>query len=184
MRTLRLSLIGTVILALLVGLGATALAQGEDLWFGDWLEPTEEGVFGAAGHDLPWCMIDRSEREAELGPSGNAKVIRNLHFTCEVVFSDPRLSGTQTTHFTERCFTDGGCVNWGTMDIVGADGTWSGWFQGIEDPTGRTDLHIVLTGSGAHEGLTNIRHASGGFERAMTQSGVIYPSDPPPMPTE
>ena len=183
MRTLRLSLAGTVILALLGGLGGMALAQDEDPWFGDWLEPTEEGAFGAAGHDLPRCELDKSEREAEYGPTGG-KEIRNLLFTCEVVFSDPRLTGTQTTRFTERGFTDGGYVNWGTMDIVGADGTWSGWFQGIEDPTGQTDLHIVLTGSGAYEGLTNIRHASGGFWDALTQTGVIYNSDPPPTLVE
>ena len=183
MRTLRMSLAGTVIAALLAGLGGATAAQDVDPWSGDWLEPTEEGVFGAGGHDLPQCTLDKSEREAEYGPrGGNAKEIRNLLFTCEVVFSDPRLSGTQTTRFTERGFTDGGYVNWGTMEIVGADGTWSGWFQGIEDPTGQTDLHIVLTGSGAYEGLTNIRHASGGFWMALTQSGVIYNSDPPPVP--
>jgi len=181
MRTLRLSLSVTVILALLGGLDGTAVAQDEDQWFGGWLEPTEQGVFRAPGDDLPWCELDKSEREAEYGPSGHAKEIRDLLFTCEVEFSDPRLSGTQTTRFTERGFTDGGYVNWGTMEIVGADGTWSGWFHGIEDPTGQTDLHIVLTGSGAYEGLTNIRHASGGFWDALAQAGVIYRGDPPPV---
>ncbi len=180
MWTLRLSLAGMVVMALLAGLGGAVVAQDEDQWLGEWLEPTQEGAFGSAGHDLPRCELDKSEREAEYGPTGG-KEIRNLLFTCEVVFSDPRLTGTQTTHFTERCFTEGGCVNWGTMDIVGADGTWSGWFQGIEDPTGKTDLHIVLTWSGAYEGLTNIRHASGGFHEALTQAGVIYNSDPPPV---
>ena len=38
------------------------------------------------------------------------------------MFSDPRLGGTHTTRFTERGFSEGGYVNWGTMDIVGADG--------------------------------------------------------------
>ena len=182
MRTFRLSLAGAVILALLGGLGGVALAQDEDLWFADWLEPTVEGTFGVAGHELPSCTLDKSERDAVVGPRNSGREIRNLLFTCDVVFSDPRLSGTQTTRFTERCFPKGGCVNWGTMDIVGADGAWSGWFQGIEDPGKQTDLHIVLTGSGAYEGLTNIRHASGGFWMALTQSGVIYNSDPPPVP--
>jgi hypothetical protein len=180
MRTLRLSLAGMVVVALLGGVGGVAMAQDEDPWLGDWLEPTEEGAFGFYGPDLTKCVLDKSEREAEYGPEGG-KEIRNLLFTCEVVFSDPRLTGTQTTRLTERCFTMGGCVSWGTMDIVGADGTWSGWFQGIEDPTGKTDLHIVLTGSGAYDGLTNIRHASGGFWSALTQAGVIYNSDPPPV---
>ena len=181
-----LSAAGTAIVlcTALVLAGGTAVAQDPDAWTGDWLEPTEEGAFGMAGHDLPMCVLDKSEREAEYEPGGSGKEIRNLLFTCEVTFSDPRLTGTQTTRFSERCFTEGGCVNWGTMEIVGADGTWSGWFQGIEDPTGATDLHIVLTGSGAYEGLTNIRHASGGFWSALTQSGVIFNSDPPPAPVE
>lgn len=183
MRSMRWSLAGVVAMAMVVGLVGAAAAQDEDPWHGDWLEPTQEGAFGAAGHDLAWCELDKSERQAEYGPAGG-KEIRDLLFTCDVVFSDPRLSGTQTTRFTERCFIEGGCVNWGTMDIVGASGAWSGWFQGIEDPAGKTDLHIVLTGSGAYEGLTNIRHASGGFWEALTQAGVILSGDPPPMPAE
>jgi hypothetical protein len=186
MRTLRLSLAGTVVLALLCGLGGAVVAQEEDAWFGDWLEPTEEGTFGYYGPDLTKCVLDKSERESVAGPMDalgiSGKEVLNLLFTCEVVFSDPRLSGTQTTRFNEHCFAKGGCVNWGTMDIVGADGAWSGWFNGIEDPTGQTDLHIVLTGSEAYEGLTNIRHANGGFGSALTQTGVIYNSDPPPVP--
>ena len=164
--------------------GGTAIAQDPDVWSGDWLDPTEEGVFGSAGHDLPACVEDLGERESASGPGGAGKEVRNLLFTCEVVFSDPRLTGTQATRFSERCFPRGGCVNWGTMEIVGTDGTWSGWFNGVEDPIGNTDLHIVLTGSGAYEGLTNIRHASGGFHDALTQTGVIYNSDPPPAPAE
>jgi hypothetical protein len=65
---------------------------------------------------------------------------------------------------------------------LGEDGSWSGWFQGLELPSDRTDLHIVLAGSAACEGLTNVRHASGGFWDAMTQTGVVYDSEPPPPP--
>ena len=183
MRTLRLSLAVAVILALPSGLTGMALAQDEDQWSGDWLEPTEEGVFGMAGHDLPMCALDKAEREAEYEPGGSGKEIRNLLFTCEVVFSDPRLSGTQTTRFTERGFSDGGYVNWGTMKdrggrrhvewlVPGNRGS-----QRPDRPAHRT--HRV----GAYEGLTNIRHASGGFWDALTQTGVIYSSDPPPVPT-
>jgi hypothetical protein len=164
--------------------GGVAVAQDPEPWFGDWLEPTEEGAFGVAGHDLPLCVRDNSVREDDVGPGNRGQEHRNLVFTCEVVFSDPRLTGVQTTWLNERCFPGGGCVNWGTMGIVGADGSWSGWFQGIEDPAKHTDLHIVLTGSGAYEGLTNIRHASGGFWNALTQTGVIYNTDPPPVLTE
>ena len=151
----RLWAISTVMVSCLAVavVGGVTVAQDPDPWSRDWLEPTEEGAFGSAGHDLPSCVLDKSEREHVFGPGGSGKEIRNLLFTCEVVFSDPRLTGTQTTRLTEQCFGRGGCVNWGTMDIVGADGAWSGWFQGTEDPTGQTDLHIVLTGSGAYEGL-------------------------------
>ena len=158
---------------------ATAVAQDDETWFGDWLTPTQEGAFGPAAEGLPWCVKDTVDREYVAAPDGSGKEVRNLLFTCEVVFSDPRLSGTQTTRFTERCWANGGCVNWGTMEIAGTDGGWSGWFQGLEDTAGQVDLHIVLTGSGAYEGLTNVRHASGGFYSALTQEGVVYNGDPP-----
>jgi hypothetical protein len=172
---------GILVLALLQGTTASSVVgQDDEMWLGDWLTPSQEGVFGAAAEGLPYCDLDKAEREAAYGPAGSGKIISNLLFTCEVVFSDPRLSGAQTTRFTETCWTmGGGCVNSGTMEIVGAKGGWTGWFQGLEDPSGQVDLHIVLTGAGAYEGLTNVRHASGGFLDALTQTGVIYNGDPP-----
>ena len=71
------------------------------------------------------------------------------------------------------------------MDLVGPEGTWSGWFDGTEyNWTGesKTDLNIVLTGSGAYEGLVTVQHATGPFWGPMTLAGVIYAGDPPPAP--
>jgi len=132
MRILRLSLAGTVLLALLGGMGGPVIGQEDEPWTADWLTPTEEHVFSSTG-----CQFDKSQREADYGPGGGEE-IRGLRWICEVTFSDPRLSSTQTTIFNEHCFVEGGCVNWGTMEIVGADGTRRGWFTGTEDPEGRT----------------------------------------------
>ena len=179
----RIRLMGAAVaLSLVLGTAmGTVVAQDDEAWFGDWLTPTEEGAFGIAAEGLPTCHMDSVEGEYVAAPQRSGKEVRNLLFTCDVVFSDPRLSGAQTTRFTERCWSAGGCVNWGTMEIVGTDGGWSGWFQGLEDPSGEVDLHIVLTGSGAYEGLTNVRHASGDFWSALTQEGVIYNGDAPPV---
>lgn len=68
------------------------------------------------------------------------------------------------------------------MEIVGPVENWSGWFPGLEDESGAVDRHIVLTGLGEYAGLTNIRHATGRFYSALTQSGVIYNGAPPPVP--
>ena len=181
MRQIRLVGAAAVLSLALGAAVGTASAQDDEAWVGDWLTPTQEGVLGSAAEGLPSCLLDRAEREYVSAPQGSGKEVRNLLFTCDVVFSDPRLSGTQTTRFTEHCWSGGGCVNWGTMGIVGTEGGWSGWFQGLEDESGQLDLHIVLTGSGAYEGLTNVRHATGGFWDALTQTGVIYNGDPPPV---
>jgi hypothetical protein len=177
MRTLRLSLVGTVMLALLGGLGGAVVAQEEETWTADWLAAVDEDVFTDGDCTM---VVDAARRVS--GPGGLGYEVTSLPFICEVTFSDPRLSGTQTTLWNERCFVEGGCTNWGTMEIVGSDGTWSGWFTGTEDPQGVTNLYIVLAGSGAYDGLTNIRHASGDFWQPLTQSGVIYEGAPPPMP--
>jgi hypothetical protein len=155
-----------------------------------WLGPIEEDVFSKLGvkdgENEPGCkMGEPTERIAM--PDGGFE-IHGLPFNCEVTYSDARLSGTQTTLLNERCFSTGGCINWGTQQLVGPEGTWNGWFTGTEDPRGNTNLHIVLTGSGAYEGLTSIRHATGRFYKPLTQTGLVYEGDPPPVaaasPTE
>jgi hypothetical protein len=184
MRTLRLSLVETVSLGLLVGLGGGAAAQETDVDPTVWLTPTKEDVFSVLGVRLdenePGCKRAEDAATRTSMPDGGYEVL-GLPFICEVTYSDPRLSGTQTTLWSERCFSAGGCINWGTQEIVGPDGTWSGWFTGSEDPDGNTNLYIVLTGAGDYAGLTSIRHATGRFWKPLDQVGLIYQGDPPPI---
>jgi len=142
MRTLRLSLTGTVI-------------DEQDFWNG---APT-----------------DYNEQ-----PSGDYQV-RGIPVGNVSTDSDPRLSGAWTWDLNEDCFADGGCVNWGTVEAVGPDGTWSGWYAGTERPDTMTYQYRVLVGAGDYEGLTRIDHMVGPFAGPFETHGVTYEGDPPPM---
>jgi hypothetical protein len=183
MRASWLSLVGTIAMVVFGGSGGAVVAQETDGDSTVWLSPTKEDVFSVLGVRLgenePGCKHGEPSERRVL-PDRSHEVLGML-FTCQVTYSDPRLSGTQTTMWNERCFSAGGCVNWGTQEIVGPDGTWTGWLTGSEDPDGNTNLYMVLTGTGDYVGLTSIRHASGRFWKPLDQVGLIYGGDPPPV---
>ena len=174
MRMLRLSLAGTVTLALLGGLGGAVLAQSEGDASAEWLTFIEQDC--TVGDHEPATVV------------GGVEQLRGMPITCDVTFSDPRLSGVQSNVFNQDCFQSSGiCVYWGSTETVGPDGTWSGWFSGSMDPDRYGRGYIVLTGAGGYEGLTNVRHAMGPIDEPPIEVGVIYAGDPPPvvaMPTE
>jgi hypothetical protein len=176
MRTLRLSLVGTVILVLLGGLGGTVLAQGdEDATV--WVKLLEQDD----------CRMEASPGLFEPG-AGLAKRIRDLPLACENTYSDARLDGTQHLLYNEDCYEDGICVGWGTMEVDGSDGSWIGWWHEIDDDEtdgeDNVSFHIVLTGSGAYEGLTAILFSLGVWEQFPNEYGVIYRGDPPEVITD
>jgi hypothetical protein len=156
---------------------APAITQEKDLKAGDWMTPSEAAFFG--GGD---CSMDVTAAERRAIPSAAGFETRGLPTTCEVTLSDPRLGGTQVIVDNSDCFQRDGCIHWGTMEVVGPDGTWQGWYTGTEFPDGSTNLYIVLTGAGEYEGLVNIRHASGSYWNALEQVGLVYQGPPPPMP--
>jgi len=176
MRTLRLFLVGTVILTLLGGLGGAVLAQDEE----DapaWVKLLTRGdlrIEGMAGSALPGVGFRES--------------IRDLQGAWDNTYSDARLDGTQHLVHNEDCAADGICVAWGTVDIEGPDGTttWTGWYHEIDDDDtdGVDDAswHFVLTGTGPNEGLTAILFSLGVWEQFPNEYGVIYRGDPPPGP--
>ena len=111
-----------------------------------------------------------SNGEYVAGPQGSGKEVRNLVFACDVVLQRTRgRAARQTTRFTERLLVGRGGMRatggrWRSSGrrSIGAAGS-----RGSEGPfRAQVDLHIVLTGSGAYEGLTNVRHASGGVPGA------------------
>jgi hypothetical protein len=170
---LRLSLAGTVILMLLGGLGGAVLAQGDE--------------------DAPvWVTLLTSENGRMEGSPRVynpglrlAKTIRDLPLAVDQTYSDARLDGTQHVLYSEDCFESGICVGWGTMEIVGSEGTtWLGWWHEIDDDetdgTDDTSFHIVLTGTGPYEGLAAILFSRGVWEQFPdAEYGVIYRGDPP-----
>ena len=170
MRTLRLSLAGTIMLVLLGGLGVAALAQAEPGYStdGTWMSLTQEQC-------VPTTLLDRTNQA-----NGDYQV-RGLGVTCAAPGEDERFGSPMKIVLNEDCFADGGCVNWGTIAQPGADGAWSGWFAGTEDPDASTYLTIVMTGSGDYEGLTHIRHATGPFHGPLDHAGVVFEGAPPPL---
>ena len=174
MRTLRLSLVGTVMLALFGGLGG--VAAGQDLEDAPvWVKLLTRGdlrIEGMAVISQPGVGFTQS--------------IRDLPGAWDSTYSDARLDGTQHLIHNEDCSADGICVAWGAVDIEGPEGTttWTGWYHEIDDDDtdGVDDAswHFVLTGTGPNEGLTAILFSLGVWEQFPNEYGVIYRSDPPP----
>ena len=171
MHTLRLSLVGTVILALLGGLGNVAVGQ-DDEDAPVWVKLLTRG-------DL---RIEGSYGSYEYG-EGQAKTVRDFPLGWDSTYSDARLDGAQHLLYNEDVFESGIGLGWGSMEIVGTDGSWIGWWHEIDDDEtdgqDNTSFHIVLTGSGAYEGLTAILFSLGVWEQFPNEYGVIYRGDPP-----
>jgi hypothetical protein len=174
MRTMRLSLAGTVILALLGGLSVAVVAQDPVVATGPehaWVDFVSEDCA-----DLPGAPV------LSRGNGDGTTWIRGAWGTCEMAFSDPRVSGTMTGDYNDDCF--GGywpCVVWGTEEISGPDGTWSGWYHGISPADGQQTTYHVMTGSGGYGGLTFVWDWTRSPE-GPSGSGFIYEGTPPPQP--
>jgi hypothetical protein len=171
MRTLRMSLAGTVILALLGGLSVAAVARsgGPDVMTGQsaaWVTFTDQS-----------CSVEGVTPEQD----GVIQRTRGVKATCDVTFDDPRASGTATISGNYDCHAEAGCTTWGTQEIVGPDGSWSGPFTGIIDPSFTERAVAVMTGTAGYEGLTFIVHGVAPLGEAPTVVGIIYEGGPPPI---
>jgi len=178
MRTLRLSLMGMVMLGLLLGRTGASGAQ----------EPVV-----ATGPENTWVTLDHQECEWASGAPGHTdgggdgfEWLRGYRTTCEVTFSDPRVSGPLTQTVDEDWYGKyGPIVAWGNETLVGPGGTWTGWYQGIGDPEGEDQpTYHVMTGSDGYEGLTFIWERSWAEQPiggAWRGTGFIYEGDPPPV---
>ena len=109
MRTMRLSLIGTVILSLIGGLNGAVMAQSE---------PEV-----ATGPEHAWVTLVSEDCDfAGQDSSGEGDGFTWYHggtYTCDLVFSDPRVSGTLTGVYSDNCFGAAGlpCVFWDSEEI-------------------------------------------------------------------
>jgi hypothetical protein len=140
MRTLRMSLAGTVILALLGGPSATVVAQDDPM----------APVF-----------VTGSVTRISKGPTGTVS-IDEYGATLRTGFvgiaeweaSDPRLSGTETyTGNWQRYATADHQVEASTRVVENAYGRWVGTATALAGPGIETDT-VILHGEDAYDGLT------------------------------
>ncbi len=171
MRSLRLSLAGMVVLVLLGGLTLAALARSG-------------GPDTMTGQSAAWVtFIDQScsAEEVALEQDGDIQRMRAVRTTCEVTFDDPRVSGTATTLGNYDCHATVGCTTWGTQELVGPDGSWSGSFIGTIDLAFTERATSVWTGTAGYEGLTFIANAVAPLGEIPTVVGIIYVGGAPPI---
>jgi len=172
MRTLRLSLAGTVILALLGGLSVAVVAQVES-----------EVATGPDNALVTYLtnVCDITDTDLVWSDSG-ISIDRGREYACETTFSDPRVSGTRTGAYNSDCFgeLETPCLEWGTDEIVGPDGSWTGSYQGILDGD-RLTSYRVYRGTAGYEGLAFIWLRTGTYD-IPGGYGLVYAGEPPPMP--
>ena len=150
MRTLRLTLVGAVLLALLAGLGAPLMAQDDQLAPSsttgtlEFVEPVPEAATGE-------------------GEDAVAHEDATLHVH-EWTSSDPRLTGTATYTGTWHIYNppaedcdDPEAEAGAVYEIVNDGGSWrcAGFRAPIPGPDGATNVHtLAFRGTGGYEGLS------------------------------
>jgi hypothetical protein len=172
MRTLRLSIVGTVILMLLGGLPAAVLAQADEAETGS--------VTVVTGTD-PCHMT--TPGETTMGEDGVERYRGHISL-CEPDTSDPRANAPYEMVWETDCYPDGRCMMWGTTETIdpGLDG-WRGRFMGWVEASGATFGVGFREGYGAYEGLTGVSGFSGGdLSGANAVNSLAYEGEPPPLP--
>ena len=168
MRTMRLSLVGTVIFGLLGGLGAAAVAAQSD-----------DGA--VEGSNPPTHVTGtRAFTERSDGPT-DATDGYDWRADYVIEMSDPRATGTLTmlgdyVEIGEACPRDSD-MGQGSVRLVTDGGTWSGtWSRAAHPPCG-VHTYLWLTGEGAYEGLTfwsmECSHQAGSTDETPIE-GVIF----------
>jgi len=201
MRTLRLALIGTVILTLLGGLGGVALAQDE-------AESKPEALTEFTGRAECLNLSMGTLEDVVIAKTEEGDLIRRewrgptLSIAMRAM-SDPRLDGSITSWFnsdeylvandeTPWQFSDVPPDEWPrgvtayTTRLTNADGSWqgAGYHIGYVDGDNST-FTAVFTGEEAYEGLTALMEMD--FDElnpvcAWDVHGYIVEGDLPPVP--
>ena len=169
MRTLRMSLAGTLTVALLGGLGGAVLGQDEEA---DLMAPaTVTGsVVYIGGHQVG----ERSSGDGVVRESG---MISNHKWEA----SDPRLSGKDTYTGNWRKFrTAGFQVDAATSVLENDDGRWVGTVTRLRSPDNQTET-VILHGEDTYEELTAYVLIDYTV-RPIEFVAAIFPGDMPPFP--
>ena len=161
MRTLRLSLMGTVILALLGGLGSVALAQDDE-------DPSAAPAPATAASEMKPVLVTGEEVCDDTG--------------CQYTLSDPRVSGKALVVWDDEASVPGGFVSWGRLRLPGPKGVWAGPWVGTQIAESTTDILVTLEGNGAYEGWAFVFKSSGQMDgRPLEVKGVLYEGSAPPL---
>ena len=169
MRTFRLSLVGTVTLVLLGGLGGEVLAQAE----GD--NPLVTHVTGT----IIDTVYDDSTAEITYAP-GDVTHATGATYIETNEWSDPRLPAEKRLILDFTTYPDDGgrlMVARTSIRLDGPDGAWVGTGVGLAYPDGTSEGQDVLVGEGAYEGLTAVLHCG----TDLVCDGYIFEG---PMPTQ
>ena len=173
MSTLRLSLAGAVILALLGGTGGAVLAQDDPM--------APATVTGSVRHISGSPVGDRSSVDGVLRQSGAS-------LTHRWEASDPRLSGTEAYTKTWDHYPLGFDVDATSRVLENDTGRWVGTGVGLAGVFINTDTPllntatVILHGEGAYEGLTAYLLMERGASGSATFAGAIFPGEMPPVP--
>jgi hypothetical protein len=178
MRTLRLSLVGTVILMLLGGTFVTVVAQSDE----------EAGLVTPVTGTRLSVTTDTSQEEWSVeGTVGHARIFK-AHEVVE--WSDPRLPADKYGVMNFDMYNIGEMRETpvaGTTLLQDEGGYWTGTFTGFYDQDGLGHGMDILTGHGAYEGLFATLHGSSPDDPEssadqMAWEGLIYEGEMPPMP--
>ena len=172
MRTLRLSLAGTAILALLGGLGGAVMAQDEEE-----MPVTATRVTGTQ-IDSVWDESEMEETSDEHGVGG----LRGLRIRETWEWSDPRLPALKTGVWNNNAHAMGEnewVLAWtGANRLDGPEGSWSGTATGMYELRAGSGFGLdVYIGEGPYAGLTAVFHCTG-----TTCDGYILEAELSPMP--
>lgn len=171
MRTVRLFLAGTVILALLGGLGAAAIAQDDGSGRATYFTGTRTSAVETETGD--WREEDGVAR------------LRGARAIETVDWSDPRLpSEMQISQNVDMLA--GEAAVFGTTLLEGPEGYWTGQFIAYCDVESVCSGMNALTGHGAYEGLFAVMRAFDDIEGPefgdWVFEGLILEGEMPPMP--
>ena len=173
MRTLRLSLVGTVIVTLFGGLSVAVVAQSED-------EP-------GPATEITGTVIDYKQfGRGEFTDMGTFyQRIGEADWPME--WSDPRMPGTLHVEWSRNEYPMPGTstdstVFWGTFSLDGEAGSWCGPFRGVAYTDGAFDIQATLEGDGAYDGQMAILNADWTGFSGWDMRGLILEGQPPLLP--
>lgn len=183
MRALRVPLVGTVIVALLGGLGGAVLAQEAEA------PPLDEPhrVTGQLRYD-PYGSY--SYGQASWNEERRVEERRGAWFADDPIeMDDPRLGGLNSE--TWNWDTYGGTLKAGRgevmasrVKVVNDDGYWIGTMRGYVayEPGRHLYMHYELTGKGAYEGHSALLYATGPQGGPWDFEGFVFPGPVPEYP--